>query len=69
MEGKMKELNVKWLPETFAIVSLTICAAPSAEACTTTPKEPETALYTDAPGKLIIISDGSELRANVATLQ
>lgn len=65
MEGKMKNLNVKWLPETFAIVSLSFSAGPSAESGATILDQCDRG---DVPGKLIIISDGGELRAEVATL-
>jgi hypothetical protein len=66
----MKKLNVNWLPETFAMVSLTVSAAPASEICAAPPNELSTASFqTGAPGKLIIISEGRELRANVATLQ
>lgn len=63
----MKKLNVNWLPETFAVVSLT--PAPSAEICAAALDAYKIRFQTAAPGKLIIISDGRELRANVATLQ
>jgi hypothetical protein len=70
MKGKMKTLKVKWLPDTFVVVSLTISAAPSPEICAAPLNEASNAgLQTGAPGKLIIISDSRELRANVATLQ
>lgn len=65
----MKKLNVNWLPETFAIVSLTISVAPSTEICAAPFNESNARFQTGAPGKLIIISDGRELRANVTTLQ
>jgi len=63
----MKKLNVKWLPETFAVVSLR--PAPACEIYAVALDAYKTRLQTGAPGKLIIISDGRELRANVATLQ
>ncbi len=69
MEERMKKLNVKWMPEIFANMSLTISSAPSAEICAASINESNARIQTGAPGKLIIISDGGELRANVATLQ
>jgi hypothetical protein len=65
----MKKLNVKWSPETFASVSLTIFADASTEICGAPINESNGRFQTGAPGKLIIISDGGELCANVATLQ
>jgi hypothetical protein len=65
----MKKLNVKWSPETVAVVSLTVSAAPSPENRAAPPNESNARFQNRAPGKLIIVSEGRELRANVATLQ
>ena len=69
VEGKMKKLNVEWLPETFAIVSLAIAKTPSTEVRMPLFGEPPSRLHSRAPGKLIVVSDGRELRAHVATRQ
>src|SRR5688572_22424603 len=69
MEGKMNKLNVRWLPETFAIVSLTISKTPLTEVCVAPFNESPSRVHTHAPGKLIVVSDGRELRAHVATRQ
>ena len=65
----MNKLNVKWLPETFAIVSLTISKTRSTEVGVASLNESPSRFHTRAPGKLIVVSDGRELHAHVATRQ
>lgn len=64
----MKHLSVQWLPETVAIISLTV--APVTEAKSVQPMQNLAGVrLNDAPGKLIVIRGGGELCAQVATLQ
>ncbi len=65
----MKTLNVKWVPETFTLVTSTVSAAPSADTCAAARDKSASRFEITGPGKLIIISEGNELSAHVATLQ
>lgn len=63
----MKNLNVKWVPETFAIVSLTIATSQHATAESHSHLEELTKLPHVAGTKHIVISGGKELKAYVRT--
>lgn len=63
----MKHLNVKWVPETFAIVSLTIGAGTGVECGAGEVKNLGASPRNETPTKRIIISQGTELRACVVT--
>jgi hypothetical protein len=65
----MRHLNVKWLPETFAIFSLTV--APAQETAASRGSEElgkgHNGIPAAAPVKVIVISGGRELCAAVTT--
>lgn len=64
----MKHLNVRWVPETFAIVSLTVAAsqqhAPWREPATAAAPADESA----SRGRLIVISGKTVLKADVTAV-
>jgi hypothetical protein len=66
--GAMKHLNVKWVPETFAIVSLTIATTEASQRCEEVGSaRAPIAIASVAPTKLIVISGSHELQAAVTT--
>ena len=64
----MKHLNIKWVPETFAIVSLTmITSEPAAPCPETAPSQDPFVIAGLARTKHIVISGRHELKAAVTT--
>jgi hypothetical protein len=63
----MKHLTIKWVPETVAIVSLTIAVSPEIESPCEQATSPGMELARTPRTKLIVISGTKELRANVTT--
>jgi len=63
----MKHLNIKWVPETLAIVSLTAATAHD-EVATPAAALGHRDLSSPAWTRLIVISGGVELKANVAAV-
>ena len=64
----MKDLKVKWLPETFAIVSLSIATSQTAPAmCGPSASGRSRVVVATAPARLIVISGEKELKADVGT--
>ena len=62
----MKNLKVKWLPETFVIASLSIATSQTAPAmCGHSASGRSRAVITTAPARLIVISGEKELKADV----
>lgn len=65
----MKSLDVKWVPETLAKVSLTIEPCRRAEFGSVAMEQSGVTNRDYLPGKLIVISGRGELRAQVTTLE
>ena len=62
----MKDLKVKWLPETFAIVSLSFATSqPTPATCGPNELGRSRAAAITAPARLIVISAGKELKADM----
>ena len=62
----MKNLNVNWVPGTFAVVSLTIATSPQAAPLSHCAKLGATRAGAEIPAtKLIVISGERELKADV----
>jgi len=63
----MRHVDIKWLPETFAAVALTnVSARKASNGCEGAAHVREWSTPS-MPIRLIVISDGSELRAAVTT--
>jgi hypothetical protein len=64
----MKHLNVKWVPETVAIFSLTVSVAPQMPACHRASAQFKSAPASAVPcTRFIVISKESKLKADVLT--
>jgi len=61
----MKHLNVNWLPETFAIISLTVVPASGASLPQSCEGAPDSISFPRT--KLIVISGQGKLKADVRT--
>ena len=63
----MKHLNVKWVPETFAIFSLTV-SGPQMPACHRSSAQLKSVPASTVPcTRLIVISEESKLKADILT--